>query len=490
MKDIKQTRFILLIIGAVAVFGLSACSSVHEARITIAQADSLLVAGEVYEDSTSLARAVNTLTPWRRVAPTDYAKACFYYGRLLRTRTFYADAMRQLIAARHSRTSDGELLGRVYSNIAYICRLEGNYPLAHDMYVCSSQCFAQAADTLRYLIAQTNIAYALAELGDTSGVRALIEPIRAADMPAGVEDMCLETYAEAYMRAGDYVQAMRYASSVSELSPSVRMIMAQCWSETGQVDSASYHARLVVEQTNHPFLLANALFILAHQDTTACLTDVRNASAQRSIVLEHIADNQGDLSHAVEILQQDMNGKTQRWRMPVIGIVCLIIALIVWWCIIRRHHKRAIEQIAHERQQADEFISAREEQSAQLQEQLSAQRLHIEQEVARNLDALRQSAGWRQSVGWNDYEQFCNVVNRQFFFLADKLKATGQLSEKELRLCVLVLMDCFDSRQQAALLHYGESGVRNLKQHAANKLGTTSRLLREQLMKLMTGEAV
>ena len=81
------------------------------------------------------------------------------------------------------------------------------------------------------------------------------------------------------------------------------------------------------------------------------------------------------------------------------------------------------------------------------------------------------------------------MVNKQFFLLADKLKAKGTLNEKELRLCVLVLMDCFDSKQLATLLHYGESGVRNYKQHTANKLGTNSRELREQLIRMMTGEA-
>ena len=481
--------WMLQVVCCVALVGLSACSSVYEARTTIAQADSLLVAGEVCEDSAALALAVNALTPWQLLAPTDYAKACFYYGRLLRIHTYYADAMTHLINARHARTGDKELLGRTYSNIAYICRLQGDHPLAYDMYARSTEAFLQGGDTLRYLFGVTNMAYALAEQGDTAGVRALLEPVGQTNMTPALDAICRETYAEGYMRAGDYTQAMRYANSLAEPSPSVLMIKAQSFSETEQIDSATYYARIVVEQTSHPFMQANALFILAHQDTTAGLTDVRTAAAQRSLVLEHIADNQGDLSRAVEILQQDLNGKPKRWGMLVIGIVCLIIALLAWWHIIRKHHRRAIELIAQERQQAEKFISAREEQSAQLQEQLAAQRQHIEQEVARNIEALRHATDWRQTLCWNNYEQFCNVVNRQFFFLADKLKASGRLNEKELRLCVLVLMDCFDSKQQATFLHYGESGVRNLKQHTANKLGTNSRQLREHLIRMLTGDA-
>ena len=468
--------------------GICSCTGVYQARETIAQADSLLSAGELYEDSAALAQAVDATRPWQLFVPTDYAKACFYQGRLLRMQNYYADAMSYFILARHAYTGDHELLGRVYSNIAYMCRLEGNYPLTYDIYARSAEEFRKAGDSLRYHTSCVSTAYALAEQGDTTGVKALLLPVEQSSCAEALAWMTRETYAEAFMRAGNYERSLGYTNSTDSPSASMLMIKAQCFSESGQLDSATYYARIVVEQTTHPFLQANALFILSQQDTTAGLTDIRSAAARRAQVLERIADNQGDLSRAVEILQQDLNAKPRRWGMLVIGVLCLMIALLAWWGVIRRHHKRAIEQIAHEKRQAAAFISAREEQSAQLQEQLAAQRQHIEQEVTRNIEALRHATDWKQTLCWNDYEQFCNVVNRQFFFLADKLKASGQLSEKELRLCVLVLMDCFDSKQQAKILRYGESGVRNFKQHTANKLGTTSRQLREQLEKIITGD--
>ena len=484
----KIRLYILLIVASFSLAGLTSCAGVRDARTTIAQADSLLLQNEVYEDSVSLAQAVDAMKPWQLFAPTDYAKACFYYGRLLRSWGYYAEAMPYLINARRARTSDHELLGRVYSNIAYMCRLEGNYPLAHEVYTRSAEEFRKAGDSLRYHTGCVNMAYALAEQGDTTGVKTLLEPVEQSCSAKALAWMTRETYAEAFMRAGDFARSLSYANSTDEPSAAMLMIKAQCFSGLEQLDSATYYARIVVEQTDHPFMLANALYILTQQDTTAELTDLRSTAARRALVLEHIADNQGSLSRAVEILQQDLNAPPRRWGALVIGVLCLVIALLAWWGVIRRHHKRAIEQIAHEKRQAAAFISAREEQSAQLQEQLAAQRQHIEQEVTRNIEVLQHATDWKQTLCWSDYEQFCNVVNRQFFFLADKLKATGQLSEKELRLCVLVLMDCFDSKQQATLLHYGESGIRNFKQHAANKLGTNSRQLREHLMKIMTGE--
>ena len=117
-----------------------------------------------------------------------------------------------------------------------------------------------------------------------------------------------------------------------------------------------------------------------------------------------------------------------------------------------------------------------------------AHRQQVKLEVTQNIAALQHSANWRQTLCWKDYDQLCAVLNKQFYLLADKLQAAAALNEKEVRLCVLVLMDCFDSRQMADILYYGESGIRNFKQHTANKLGTNSRQLREHLMKMIIGE--
>lgn len=446
--------------------------SVYEAKQTVAVADSLLQAGQVCTDSLRLNAAISSLRPWRLFLPTAYAKSCFYYGRLLRLDNRYTEAMPQLLAARHARTDDHELLGRVYSNIAYICRLEGSYPLAYDMYECSAEQFLQAHDTSRYQTACVNMAYALAEQADTAGVKAVlgngglhISPLVAA--------MSCETYAEAYMRAGDYNKALRYTYAIDDAyagTPSVQMIRAQCFSYLGQYDSATCYAERVLQHTDHLFLRSNALYILTQQDSTADLSDVRAAAAERAVTLRLIADNQGDLSRAVELLQLDLQQPATQICVWVGGLcfIGLLIVIALW--IIQRHHQRSVSQIT------------------EMQQQFIAHQQQVKLEISQNIAALQHSANWRQTLCWKDYDQLCAVLNKQFYLLADKLQAAAALNEKEVRLCVLVLMDCFNSRQIADILCYGESGVRNFKQHTANKLGTTSRQLREHLMKMITGE--
>ena len=321
------------------------------------------------------------------------------------------------------------------------------------------------------------MAYALAEQGDTTGVQTLLAPL---DSYPALADMCNETYAEAFMRADNYKLGLHYANRCNGGEPSVMMIKAQCFSLSGQFDSATCYARKVLERSRHPFMRANALYILTQQDSTANLADVRNAAAER--VLNRIADKQGDLTRAVELIRQDINGRSWQWNLLLAGVLCIIVALIAWWQMIRREHKRAIAHIAQQ-----EHVSLHQQQDAQLQLQIAERRKMIEQEVNTNLIALQRADDWRKSLGWYNDELFCEITNKQFFMLADKLKARS-LNDKEIRLCMLVLMDYFDSKQTAKLLNYAESGVRNFKQHTANKLGTTSRELREHLIRIITGE--
>ena len=134
----------LLFILPIILLCFSSCNRLQEAQKVVAECDSLLNAGLLYEDSASLAGAVGTLNHYRLLYPTEYAKANYYYGRLLRSRENYVAAMQCFIDATETHTNDYNVLGRSYSNIATICSYEENFKLAYDLYEKSSQCFNKA----------------------------------------------------------------------------------------------------------------------------------------------------------------------------------------------------------------------------------------------------------------------------------------------------------------------------------------------------------
>ena len=74
-----------------------------------------------------------------------------------------------------------------------------------------------------------------------------------------------------------------------------------------------------------------------------------------------------------------------------------------------------------------------------------------------------------------------------FFAFADKLMQ-NHLNEKEIRLCVLVLVDGFSGKQMSDLLFYSESGIRSFKNKTAKKLGTDGKNLRNYLLNIALNE--
>ncbi len=127
-----HTKSAILLILSALCFALPACSvrALHEACNIVTTADSLRTAGQTYVDSAHLAEAYTTLGRWRWFYPDEYAHSCYYYGRLLREKENPVAAMKCFIAATHSRTSNYNLLGRVYSNMGGMCRQAEEYELA------------------------------------------------------------------------------------------------------------------------------------------------------------------------------------------------------------------------------------------------------------------------------------------------------------------------------------------------------------------------
>ena len=94
---------------------------------------------------------------------------------------------------------------------------------------------------------------------------------------------------------------------------------------------------------------------------------------------------------------------------------------------------------------------------------------------------LGDSATLKKDLNWNDYSAMCQIVDHQFYFLARKLQQTQLLSEREIRLCVLSLLD-LSYDKMAEILNYAPNGIGKFKVRVAKKLGTSAKNLREFLV--------
>lgn len=454
------------------VFMLISCSSraLHDAQRIVAEADSVCAAGQIYTDSVPLAQAYHTLRSWRAAYPEEYAHCCYHYGRLLREREDPVAAMQVFINAIHSGTHDYRILGRVYDNIGDIAHRAEEYALSHDMFEQSANMYLRNGDTLSYYYCLNDMAFELAEQGKKEEAYTIIQTINDSYHNISIQPKLLETKAVACKKVQQYDSAIYYineAKSYGYVESLGILICAQAYSYMGIKDSATYYANMVLKRSELLYDVNNALYILTEDDQTKDLEAVRQVAADRADTQKLIEISRSKLSQAVQLLEQDLHHETDWTWLYAILITLIIVSgsLSIYIVQKRKRHQLLSQQIDALETRSDTTIT-------QMKEQIDI-----------NCKLFANSPTLKKDICWNDYDTMCDVVNRHFYLLATKLKQKQVLNEKEIRLCILVLLD-MNRAQISDILPYALNSVGKLKDQTAKKLGTTGKNLRYFLIKM------
>ena len=463
-------------------FCFIACSprALHEAEDVVRTADSLCAAGQMYGidtgDSATLAQAYETFgtipLPFRKGLGLGslYAHACYHYGRLLREKDNPVAAMECFINASHTRTRDYHILGRVYSNMGDLCHLAGEYQLAYDMYQRSADMFLQDGDTIAFYYGLYNMAFEKAELADSCVCSSLLSKIVQSRLPLEGRALIPMTLAELQIHCHNFDDAIywaREALSYDEKNATSLVLLAQAYSYKDIQDSAVYYANLTIEHSHELWDKNNVMYILANEDSTKDIEEVRRVASDRSDIQKIIEIQQSKFAQAVQLLELDMARKPNfAWLYAIIATL-LVVGCSAGVYIYRKHQKH---------QTLSQYISDLEYQNKKTIAQMRAK---VEERCA----LYRISQHITKDLCWNDFDRMCQIVDQQFFMIASKLRHKQILNETEVRLCILVLIN-LDRTGISATLPYSLSGVGKLKDQTSKKIGTTGKKLHDFLLKL------
>ena len=467
--------------------------AVREAEDVVAQADNLWHAGKQYGmdegDSATLAQAYKTLEaiplPFREGLGlgSPYAHACYHYGKLLRAKENPVEAMQAFIAAAHSRTKDYHILGRVYNNMGDICHLASEFQLSYAMFEQSANMYLKNRDTLLYYYCLNDMAYELASAGIKDSCLSLIYTIEKGNMnDSYLKTYCSLSHAEVYLRNSQYDSTIYYARESQKYQPNLPasiLQLAQAYSFLGLKDSAVYYAQHVLSLSNELFDKNSAMYILTHNDDSKDREDVRKISADRSDVQKLIEIQQGKLSQAVQLLDQDLHYKPDyRWLYAILATL-----VVVGACIYAYIHRKRRQHALLSQQVNDLDIQNKkaETQHEKIIGDIEKHKRTITDEIEKNCQLIIKAESFPQNIYWNKYKKMCSIVDKRFYMLASKLHTKYKLNETETRLCVLTLLDCkYDLI--ADLLYRSNSSIGTLKIRVAKKLGTTAKDLRMYLI--------
>lgn len=455
-----------ILLSAVVAVGvmLTGCSSraLREAQRVVAEADSLRAEGVAYTDSVTMAEAYNTLGKWQYLYPTDYARACYYYGRLLRNNDNPVAAMRVFINATHTNTRDYHILARTYSNMGSICHLANEYQLAYDMYSRSADLFLQNGDTLLYYYSLNNMAIEQAVQGKKEETLFLINLIPQQCSDFDIRLRSFETKAEMYRIVEMYDSAVYWineANKYGDIGSYGIIIKAQAFNESGIPDSASYYATKILTDTTAPYHARfNALYIISHNDSTLSKDSALTiASAREDIRYYEYEPEKEKMIGAVNLLTQDLeNHPDWKWIYVLIGIITLLGGIIGFSHAYRRF--RLIKK-------NDEKMRATIEQKCDALNSLSDKQL-------------------QDTIYWKDFNSLCHFMNGHMNGVISKLlQINSQLTEQNIRLCVVTIIGCSYNRS-AEMLRLSKSSISKSKQIVADKLGTDIKSLRSFLLEI------
>ena len=486
--------FYILVVVLLCIISCTTADERASALRTVAEADSLRATGVLYSDSGKISVSVSNLYYWRYLYPTEYAKANYYYGRLLRQSGPQQAAMQCFINGIHTFTHDHSLLGRIYTNIGSMCDLEGNDSIAYIMYKRACQNFAHCGDSVAVFYAMNDMAFALAKQGKIEEMLIFTDSICRHCSDSNVIIKTYETKAIAYKYTAQYDSVIHYVNKLQAngyTESTGYMIKAQVYSLKNMNDSAVYYAGIVHDMSHDLFYQNNSLYILTNNDEKKDKETILRYASSRSDIQKLIEVRQGELSHAVELLNLSLNRKSNiyYWILFSIVIICTIIIISVGLRIRNNRHKLIKETLLAEqtRKQIEQSTIENEsilEQTQQLLEDKEKYRQDITDQIEYTCSVMRGSQDLEKELHWKNFDEMCDVVNSNFFLFANKMKSFGSLSEKEIRFCVLVLLN-LSYKQMAEMLYYSESGMGKYKYSVSVKLGTSAKKLREFLIKII-----
>lgn len=383
---------------------------------------------------------------------------CYQNGKALREEGKQVKAMQAFIEAAHSETEDEALLGRVYSNMANMCRQANDHETAYEVYEISAAHFKKTDDSLAYAYALNNMAWEQAVMGEKEKALRLVDSALSLQLSAisrqTLQAKVMETKAAASLFREEYDSVLYYTKDAE--NDYLLMLRAQAFSYLQTDDSAMVYAQQLLPRITNLFYLDDLYYILTHNDTNADAEAIRQWSSERADVQNAIKERHGELTKAVQLLKQDLAKKEQATSRKALLLWAIGIGLLVWGAVVV-HKQRKL------RREKSDFEETRRK------------------ELAQNIRQLQEAKDIRQELAWDDFAALCQQIDKRFHGLAETLKAQD-LNEQDIRICVLVLIG-LSHKEIAEMLNCSPKSIGKLKDLTAKKLGVSGGQLQEKLQK-------
>jgi DNA-binding CsgD family transcriptional regulator len=431
----------------------------------IAEADSLLVHKIVTRDTVALLSAINTLdAPLGHVfARQDLAKAYYFMGRNFYYLNDFSTAADYYILCDRMNPSDPIYKGRINSCMGYLCKQDSCFEEALEFYQRSSCAFKESGSEWYYAHNLVNVAEQYVNLREYAKADSVLDIANDYDIDSAYYARIVDVRALALFNQQLYDSALVCLLSIKDYP---RPIETKCYSYMKIMRSYNKllnfsksidYAKYIIFHAKNPNHRLNAYYHLIdyatiHNDM-ALLSTCSHARDDENRIVRQYAEFYAQASDKLKIYLE--NPHPHR-RLYIIIVCSALVVVVLFWIIyvlIKRHRCVLVKRDKENQDRRDLFARRIYDHSVYF-------------------------------TSWQDYKKLRELANSHFNNMCYQLEDTYHLSEQEIKICLMVLLE-YTNKQMAEILLVQPNTISKAKNKIAKQLNTSSAELRTSLLDIL-----
>ena len=454
-----------MLLVALLVMSCISCARWREAKAVIAEADSLLVYGNIIEDTAVLVATINTFSgPMGYVfARNDLANAYYHMARNFYHAHDYATAADYYILCNRLNPTDPMYKGRVNSCMGFLCKQDSCFEEALEFYQRSSCAFKESGNEWYYAHNLVNVAEQYVNLREYAKADSVLDIANDYDIDSAYYARIVDVRALALFNQQLYDSALVCLLSIENYP---RDIEARCYSYMKIMRSYSKllnfsksidYAKYIIFHAKNPNHRLNAYYHLIdyatiHNDM-ALLSTCSHARDDENRIVRQYAESYAQASDKLKIYLENPHPHRRLYIIIVCSVLVVVVLFWIIYVLIKRHR----------------CVLVKRDKENQDRRDLLARRIYDHSVYF---------------TSWQDYKKLRELANSHFNNMCYQLEDTYHLSEQEIKICLMVLLE-YTNKQMAEILLVQPNTISKAKNKIAKQLNTSSAELRTSLLDIL-----
>lgn len=455
-----------MLLVAALVISCTSCARWREAKEVVAEAERLLAKGEIMQDTAVLTEVINTLdNPVGRViAKDELAEAYYLMGRNMDDYCHdFAAAADYYIEADRLQTTDLVLRGRINSCMGFICKQDSCFVEALEFYERANKAFYKIGDERHIANGLVSIAEQYVNLKEYDKVDSVLSLASSYEIDSAYFARMVDVRALALYNQEMYDSALVCFLRIKDTPRPIEarcysyMKIMHCYEFLHQLDNTIIYAEYIVSNSKNPAYRSNAYFYLMtnakwHNDINS-LSIYSHAREDEDRKLQHDTE----LCAQANIKLQTYLEATNYTKLIISIVAALFVVLSIGIWLVYKCYRDVLQKHAKEKQDRRDLLARR---------------------------IYDHSIYFMSNKVWQDYKKLREFANSQFDNMFYKLEDAYHLSEQEMKICLMILLE-YSNKQMAEILFVQPNTISKAKSKIAKQLNTSSAELRASLLDIL-----